>query len=200
MGSPCLDKAVLVHNARYQKSVPSERLPIPNPTTIGLSWEEDTVQRSMMPNLMPIPHVLHMKEIISTSRRTNNSIAFGSAPRREADSQPISQLVRPADIQTVIRASRQADRNTQFGFSFSGRLSSKQWGGPLLHNKQRSNGNAAGHGPLGRRFKSRSADLADAPQTTAGRPGFQPPTCNSAVGCITIRPLFILRHIVLPTA
>ena len=33
-----------------------------------------------------------------------NSIAFGSAPGREADSQPISQ------------ASRQADRNTQFGF------------------------------------------------------------------------------------
>ena len=27
---------------------------------------------------------------------TPNSIAFGSAPRREADSQPISQLARPA--------------------------------------------------------------------------------------------------------
>ena len=37
-------------------------------TTIGLDWEEDTVQRSMMLNLMPIPHVLHMKEIIPTSR------------------------------------------------------------------------------------------------------------------------------------
>ena len=45
-----------------------------------------------------------------------NSIAFGSAPRREADSQPISQLVRQAVSQTVSRASRQADRNTQFGF------------------------------------------------------------------------------------
>ena len=40
-----------------------------------------------------------------------NSIAFGSAPRREADSQPISQLVRQAVSQTVSRASRQADRN-----------------------------------------------------------------------------------------
>ena len=45
-----------------------------------------------------------------------NSIAFGSAPQREADSQPISRLVRPAVSQTVGRASRQADRNTQFGF------------------------------------------------------------------------------------
>ena len=45
-----------------------------------------------------------------------NSVAFGSAPRREADSQPISQLVRQAVSQTVGRASRQADRNTQFGF------------------------------------------------------------------------------------
>ena len=31
---------------------------------------------------------------------TANSIAFGSAPRREADSQPISQLDRPAVSQT----------------------------------------------------------------------------------------------------
>ena len=44
-----------------------------------------------------------------------NSIAFRSAPRREADSQPISQLVRQAVSQTVSRASRQAERNTQFG-------------------------------------------------------------------------------------
>ena len=44
------------------------------------------------------------------------SIAFGSAPQREVDSQPISQLVRQAVSQAVSRASRQADRNTQFGF------------------------------------------------------------------------------------
>ena len=46
----------------------------------------------------------------------SNFIAFGSAPRKEADSQPISQLVRHAVSETVSRASRQADRNTQFGF------------------------------------------------------------------------------------
>ena len=52
-------------------------------------------------------------------RDTQNSIAFGSAPRREADSQPISQFVRQAVSQTLSRASRQADRNTQLGFFFS---------------------------------------------------------------------------------
>ena len=41
-----------------------------------------------------------------------NSIAFGSAPRREVDSQPISQLVK----QAVSQSGRRADRNTQFGF------------------------------------------------------------------------------------
>ena len=41
-----------------------------------------------------------------------NSITFGSAPRREADSQPISQLVRQATSQTVRRASRQAETHT----------------------------------------------------------------------------------------
>ena len=54
-----------------------------------------------------------------------NSIAFGSAPRREADSQPISQSVRQAVSQTVSQASRQADRNTQFGF-ISGSLGYKR--------------------------------------------------------------------------
>ena len=46
------------------------------------------------------------------SGKMKNSIAFGRAPQREAD----SQLVRQAVSQTVSRASRQADRNTQLGF------------------------------------------------------------------------------------
>ena len=49
-----------------------------------------------------------------------NSIAFGNAPRREADSQPISQLDRPAVSET--------ERSTHFGFFVSGRHGSKQWG------------------------------------------------------------------------
>ena len=44
-----------------------------------------------------------------------NSIAFGSAPRREAGSQPISQSISQAVSETVGRASRQANRNTQCG-------------------------------------------------------------------------------------
>ena len=45
------------------------------------------------------------------------SIAFGSAPRREADSQPISHLVRQA---------------VSFGFFFNSRLGFMQWGGSRL--------------------------------------------------------------------
>ena len=36
--------------------------------------------------------------------------------------------------------------------------------------------------------------------TAVGRPGIEPPTYNTAVGCITIRPLLVLTIIVLPTA
>ena len=55
-------------------------------------------------------------DILHRGGMVRNSIAFGSAPRREADSQLISQLVRQAVSQTVSRASRQADITTQFGF------------------------------------------------------------------------------------
>ena len=47
-----------------------------------------------------------------------NSIAFGSTPRREADSQPISQPGRQADRQTETHS---------LGF-FIGGLGYKQWG------------------------------------------------------------------------
>ena len=42
-----------------------------------------------------------------------NSFAFGKAPRREADSQPISQSGRQAVSQAVSQASRQADRQAE---------------------------------------------------------------------------------------
>ena len=38
-----------------------------------MDWEEDTVKRGMMLNLMPVPHVFEMNEIIPTSRITDNS-------------------------------------------------------------------------------------------------------------------------------
>ena len=65
-------------------------------------------------------------------QKGQNSIAFGSAPRREADSQPISQLVKQAVSQIISRASRWADKNThkntQFRFFFNGRLGFLHWG------------------------------------------------------------------------
>ena len=64
-------------------------------------------------------------DTIKTQRK--NSIAFGSAPGREADSQPISRLVRQSvshsGSQSGKQAGRQADRSTQFGFF--------QWWTPL---------------------------------------------------------------------
>ena len=41
-------------------------------TTVGLDWEEDRVEKSMMLDFMAIPHVPHIKAIISTSRGTND--------------------------------------------------------------------------------------------------------------------------------
>ena len=44
------------------------------------------------------------------------------------------------------------------------------------------------------------AKTAAAPAATVDRPGFEPPTYNSAVGCITIRPGFDVIAASLPTA
>ena len=78
-------------------------------------------------------------EKLSVLHDTGYSVVHGmpeillpSAVHLEERLTPISQSVRPAVSQTVIRSSRQADRNTQFGPFFSGRLGSKQWGGQLL--------------------------------------------------------------------
>ena len=38
-----------------------------------MDWEEDMVKRGIMLNLMPIPHVFEMSEIIPLSRTTDNS-------------------------------------------------------------------------------------------------------------------------------
>ena len=70
------------------------------------------------------------------NRLRGDSIAFGSAPQREADSQPISQLVRQAGSQTVSWASRQAGRQaeTPFGvFQWQTRLQAAGRG-PILVN------------------------------------------------------------------
>ena len=72
-------------------------------------------------------------------------MAFGSAPRREADSQPISQLVRQAVSQTVIRESKQAGRQkhpVSVFFLVAG-LASCSGKNVFCQNKPQSNGNAA---------------------------------------------------------
>ena len=73
-----------------------------------------------------------------------NSIAFGSAPRREADSQPVSQLVRQAVSHAVSPTSRQAGGQTAHtGWAFSVTDSATSSGEPNTWKiSQWSNGNA----------------------------------------------------------
>ena len=95
-----------------------------------------------------------------------NSIAFGSAPRREADSQPISQLVRQAvsqDSQSGKQAGRQ--KRTVWVLSVADSATSSR-ASSIYQNKQWSNGNAADHRRVGRWFDSRPADLSALPNLT----------------------------------
>ena len=68
-------------------------------------------------------------------RGGGNSIAFGSAPRREADSQPISQLARPAASQTETHS---------LGFLSVADLGPSSGEDHFPQGKQWPNGNAAG--------------------------------------------------------
>ena len=73
----------------------------------------------------------------------------------------MSHFVGPAVSQTVVRASRQADRNTQFGFFSLADSAPSSGEDSCYQNKQRSDGNAADRRLLGRRFEPRSADHGD---------------------------------------
>ena len=101
-----------------------------------------------------------------------NSIAFGSAPRREADSQRISQLVRPAVGQAASRASRQADRNTQFGFFFQWqtRLQAVGRREEQLRNAQWSSGKAVNRRFRGRRFEHGAGQTSSASRKSNRQP------------------------------
>ena len=57
-----------------------------------------------------------------------NSIAFGKAPRREANSQPVKQASSQSGNRLGKQASRQAGRNTQFGFFSIADYIAKQYG------------------------------------------------------------------------
>ena len=97
-----------------------------------------------------------------------NSIAFGSAPQREAGSQPISQLARLAVSQAETHS---VDfLSVADGFQAVGRtyvLRASFW----------ANGNAADQRLFGRRFESQSGEHGGAvPPTTVDQRGFEPPT------------------------
>ena len=107
-----------------------------------------------------------------------NSIAFGSAPQREADSQPISQLVRPAASQTETHSLgflSVADAAPSSGGNFWLQASSGQMVMQLTTPFLVGSSNPG------------QADMAAVPLSTGDRPGFEPPTQNIAVGCVTIR-------------
>ena len=81
-----------------------------------------------------------------------NSIAFGSAPRREADSQPISQLDRPAVSQTETHSlGFLSVVDTGPGSGETRWSQDKQW----------PNGNAGRCRLFGRRFEPRSGEKGD---------------------------------------
>ena len=101
------------------------------------------------------------------SRLKKNSIAFCGAPRREADSQPISQLARPAVSQTETH---------NLSFLSVGDSAPSSGEGHCSQGKQWLNGDAPHCQLFGRRFEPRANMAAATPPTTVDRPGFKPPT------------------------
>ena len=108
---------------------------------------------------------------------TRNSIAFGSAPRREVDSQPISPLARPAVSQTEAHSLgflSVADAAPSSGETFrlrpsSGRMVMQLTGVFMV----------GGLNP-GRVNTAPPPAPPPVPPPTVGRPGFKPPTENFA--------------------
>ena len=96
-----------------------------------------------------------------------NSFAFGSAPRREADSQPISQLNRPAVSQTETHSLGCLSVADTAAHSAETSCS-QDW--------QRPNGNAGGHRLFGRWFEPRRDQHSSGVAAGVCRPGVEPPT------------------------
>ena len=89
--------------------------------------------------------------------------------------------------QTINRASRQADGNTQFGFFFSASLGFRLLGEGQLRIAQWSSGKTVKCTFLSRRFEPQSAEHG-AGANKLGLPRIQPPTYKAAVSRVTIRP------------
>ena len=118
-----------------------------------------------------------------------NSIAFGSAPRREAGTQPIRQLDRPAVSPTETHTlGFLSVADTAANSAENGRPQEWQW----------ANGNAGGRRLFGRRFEPRCDQHDSGVAAGVCRTRFEPPTQNYATGCVTIRPWVDITQICLP--
>ena len=104
-----------------------------------------------------IGHLLHHQ--IQTSPQ--NSIAFGSAPRREADSQPISLLNRPAVSQTETHS---------LGFLSVADTCPSSGETHWSQDKQWPNGNAGGRRLFGRRFEPRLGEEGGGAAANSSQP------------------------------
>ena len=117
-----------------------------------------------------------------------NSIAFGSAPRREVDSQPIRQLDRPAVSQTETHTLGFLRFLSVADTAISSRERS------ACHDWHRPNSNASGCRQFVRRFEPRCWQY----QCLVCSPGFEPPRYKSATECFTIRPAVVCEPPVSP--
>ena len=96
-----------------------------------------------------------------------NSIAFGSAPRREADSQPINQLARPAVSQTETHS---------LGFLSVAHTAPNKGEEECPQGRRWPNCNAANCRHLVGGSNPGRAKTAAASAAAVNRPGFEPPT------------------------
>ena len=134
-------------------------------------------------------HSYHPPKFGSNLKHHNrdlNSIAFGSAPRREVDSQPISQLDRPAV--------RQTETHTLGFLLVADTLCSSR---DRSHFKYRwwPSGNACHRQLLGRRFEPWCADyLQQRRRCKSRQAGIRSPDYKACIGCVTIGPAAMLQH------
>ena len=114
-------------------------------------------------------------ELCKNLQKSRNSIAFGSAPRREVDSQPISPLARPAVSQTATHSLgflSVADAAPSKGETI--RTTSSNG----LMVAQRTRVFSVGGSNPGR------VNTAPPPPATVCRPGFEPPTENCSLAAL----------------
>ena len=133
-----------------------------------------------------VPQSLKMMGKIAPELGVRNSIAFGSAPRREVDSQPISQLDRPAV--------RQTETHT-LGFLLVADTLCSSRDRPHFKYRWWPSGNACHRQLLGRRFEPWCADyLQRRRRCKSQQAGIRTTDYKACVGCVTIGPAAMLQH------